>query len=569
MPPNNNFAIIHRTIQIIRPALWHLFGLSIFINLLVLTLPLYMLQLFERVVMTGHVDTLIWLTAMAVAATVIHAGLDGIRSLALGRIGALLTDRLKPDLIQAALGGQDRGIDVGTRPAEEAELIRAVVTGPAVMALFDLPWFPIFAMVIWIVHPVLGMIAVAGAAMLLALALMTDRFMTACFQQTQSKEANRTRLLSAAMTAAPSILALAMTPRLLGTWQADDAPQARRAGMADDVNSGMTALIRGLRVLIQIAILGGGIYLVTHQSLSAAAVIAVSILLGRALAPVDALVMGWRQLRRARDAIRHMAALLDRPPAPVPVPGDALPPLTGALRVDGLAYAPPGTRRLVLNQIGFSVPAGTCLAVVGPAGAGKSMLCDVVAGVRTAMAGTIRMDGLDLVRWPETIRARVIGYARMQPDLLPVSISANIARLASDTGPDPGTDPGTAVAEAARLAGIHDAVMALPDGYHTRIGSGGAPLSAALQQGVALARALYGRPSLLILDGLNPALGLAGERRQADALAVARKWGATVLIATTSETLVRTADQVLSLQAGRVTFLGTPADLEGHRERRA
>lgn len=565
----------------IRPVLAHITGISVFINILVLTIPIYMMQIFDRVVSTGHVETLLFLSLMAVVALVVHAALDVLRGLALNRAGAMVVDSLKPDLARAALYGPGRGLDLGSRATEDVDMLRAVITSPAFTALFDLPWLPVFIVAIWFVHPVLGATAIVGATVLVLVALAADRLARAFTQGQNQLDAGRSRLLSHAVTASPSVLASALELHLLSLWWGEDTKQSKQRYRGDDIASASSSIIRGVRMLIQIAALGSGVYLVIQNEMSPASVMAISILLGRALAPVDALVGGWRQLSRAREAVDHMTLLIDH----VPDTQDdvVLSPIKGELRLEGVSCALPGSRRMLLHQVGLIFPAGACIAVTGGTGAGKSTLCEIIARVRPVTSGRVRLDGTDLSDWPAEALAGSIGYARSKSDLLPVSISANISRLVtlSDSAnqkevaelekkdAEAPSSTNSRIAEAARLAGVHDLILALPDGYATLIGSDGAPLSSGLQQGIALARAVYGRPKLLILDDLNLGYSSSGQVAILRVLIAARAWGTMVIFTMVNERLIQAANLVASLDQGKLSFIGTLADFETRRRDRA
>lgn len=538
-------------------------GFSLGLNLLMLTLPVYMIQVFDRVLPTRHGSTLVFLTAIAAGAVVTYGLLEMVRARMLGRIAGWAADNLKEDTLAAALRARGRGLDLGKRPLEELDMLRGLLAGPAVAALFDLPAVPLFVAVIWMLHPALGATALAAALGMAALAVAGNRAAQRRTAAARPAEAEAERLAGALAGSPETVLALSLQATGLTRWRTlSDAAAALRQ-RADDLTAAQGALTRAVRLFVQIAVVGLGAWLAIHDTLSMGAIPAVSILLGRALAPVDVLVGSWRQISHARTAVAMLNEVLRHAPPPaVPL---GFPQGGAALTCRGLTVqAPPppgapgkvtagGGGRVLLRAISFHLEPGETLAVVGPSGAGKTTLCRALLGVLPPLTGSVRFGGADLAQGRSGAAALAVGSLPQRLEFLPGSVRQTIARFSGD-----GEEDDAAILRAAQRAGVHEAILALPDGYHTVLAADGAPLAAGHAHLVGLARALFGEPRLLVLDEPNMGLDGEGAAALARALAEARTWGATVVIATHTPALVARADKVLALRAGQTVSFGPP-----------
>lgn len=541
-------------------------GFSLGLNLLMLTLPVYMIQVFDRVLPTRHGSTLVFLTIIAAGAVVTYGLLEMVRARMLGRIAGWAADHLKEDTLAAALRARGRGLDLGKRPLEELDMLRGLLAGPAVAALFDLPAVPLFIAVIWMLHPALGATALCAALGMAALAVAGNRVAQRRAAATRPAEAEADRLAGAMTGHAETVLALSLQATGLARWRSLSDGAAALRQQTDDLTAAQSALTRAVRLFVQIAMVGLGAWLAIHDALSMGAIPAVSILLGRALAPVDVLVGSWRQISHARTAVAMLDEVLRHTPPPAaplgfPLDGSAL--ACRGLTVQapsppgGAGKSAPGGGRVLLRNVSFHLEPGETLAVVGPSGAGKTTLCRALSGVLPPLAGSVRFGGADLAQNRSGAAALAVGSLPQRLEFLPGSVRDTIARFSGDgAGTQDAED--AAILRAAQRAGVHEAILALPEGYHTVLAADGAPLAAGHAQLVGLARALFGEPRLLVLD--EPNMGLDGEGAAAltRALAEAKAWGATIILATHTPALVARADKVLSLRAGQAVSFGPP-----------
>ena len=521
-------------------------ALSFAVNLLLLVPALFMLQVFDRVLTSGSRETLAVLLLGAGIALALMFVLDHLRSRLQGVAGGLLAESLLPRVARRVLATRARSaLPVDSESLRDVASLRGLFSAQALLAVFDAPWVVIYVAVIWLAHPVLGMAAVVAALLMLCVALLNDRLTRKNIETLQREASASQRQLEAAMVNAEVAEVMGMAPALLARWarsnadvQALQAPTAQRS-------VAMAALTRTLRQAIQVAMLGVGAYLVITQVASAGVMVATTILLSRALAPVEQLVAGWKVLAEGRAAYRRLSALFAANPeastvTPLPAP-------LGALRAEALVWRPPGREQAVLAGVSLDLAAGQSLAVTGPSGAGKSTLLRLLVGLWVPAAGTVRLDGADVAAWPRDALGPHIGYVPQDVALFKGTVAENIARL-QEGSPE-------AVVAAAQAAGVHELVLGLPQGYDTPVEAGSALLSPGQRQRIALARALYGAPRLLVLDEPNSNLDGAGEQALADVLAALRG-RVTVVVVTHRTTLLAAIDKLLVLEGGRVRHFG-------------
>jgi PrtD family type I secretion system ABC transporter len=538
---------LEQALRELRPGFALLVVFSCGINLLILASPLYMWQIYDRVLASGRVETLVFLTLITAAALLALGALDAVRGHILGRMGRWLDRRLTPDLITASLRRTLRGEAAGGQALRDLATVRNVLAGPGVSALLDAPWAPAFIVIIALMHPLLGLVAVGAALALLAVAVVNEAASRRPLQDAAQRSIRAMQRAEVAIRNADVVLAMGMRRDFIRRWSALNEEALALQLKAGDRNATLVGLSKFLRMLVQVLILGVGAWLVLQNDLTAGGMIAASILLGRALAPIEQSIAAWKSLVAARDARDRLSALFARlPPEPL---GMRLPTPLGRLSCEQVVYAPPGRLEPVLRGVSFAVEPGTGLGIVGPSAAGKSTLCKILVGTWQPTRGSARLDGADLFAWNADLVGRHIGYLPQDVELFAGTVAENIARLGADPDPD-------AVVAAAQAAGVHEMILALPQGYDTEIGEAGGHLSGGQRQRIGLARALYGRPRVVVLDEPNASLDGDGETALLRALFTAKAWGATVVIVAHQPRILAPVDQLLLLRQGAVEAFG-------------
>jgi PrtD family type I secretion system ABC transporter len=525
---------------------------SLAINLLLLAPPLYMLQVFDRVLTSRSRETLLVLTVAAAGALVLMACLEVLRSRLLAAAGSALDRRLGPRVIEGLLAQaahlSGTAYQNGLR---DVAALRNFLGGSGIITLFDAPWLPLFLAIIFLFHPVLGAIATAGAALMALLAYLNEKLTREGLERAQAQARRAGRFIDSSLRNAEVVAALGMLPAVTGRWaELNDGAltEQLRAGRRGARLAGCT---RFTRQAIQVAMLAAGAFLVIAQDASAGVMIAVTILLGRALAPVEQLVAGWRSLVEARAAWRRLAELLgERPQAD---PATELPAPAGTLQVEQAAFAFKNGPRPILRGVSFTLAPGQALGVVGPSASGKSTLARLIVGVWRPVSGTVRLDGAEVAGWPRGQRGRHVGYLPQDVELFGGTVAENIARL--------GEPDSAAVVRAAQRAQVHELILRLPNGYDTDIGEGGQALSPGQRQRIGLARALYGMPRLVVLDEPNANLDHEGEQALVRALQGLKQAGVTVVVIAHRPSLLRGVDRMLVLRDGVVEACGARAEI--------
>lgn len=522
------------------------------INLLYLSSPLYLTQVYNRVLSSQSLPTLVALTGLLAFALAVMGLLDGIRARLLGRLGMRLDRLLAHRLLAASVARASR--PEGARSSQalrDLDQVRAVIASPAIHFLFDAPWTPLFFAMLFLVHPLLGATAAGGTLVILTVAVLnewTTRRRIARATETATRSYAFTESL---VRHAEVIRAMGMQGDVARRWDADRDAMLLDQGRAGDRNTAATAAIRFLRLLLQAAMLGVGAWLALDHTILPATIFAASIIMARALAPVEQAVASWRQFGGGAQALKRLDALLKEEPAP---PARMRVSPTGAgLVAEKLGYALPGGRPL-LREVSFDLPRGELLGVVGPSGAGKSTLVKLVVGALAPSAGRLRFGGVPLDPSADPALGRRIGYLPQEAGLFPGTIRDNIARFRADAADE-------AVVEAAERAGVHALILDLPGGYDTRLGEGGSGLSGGQRQRVGLARALFGEPSLVVLDEPNANLDAAGEAALMQAIAGLHQRGASVLVVAHRPDIVSAADRILAIERGTVSAFGRRTDL--------
>jgi PrtD family type I secretion system ABC transporter len=544
----------------LRPLMFAIAAFSFVINLLFLVPAFFTLQVFDRVISTNSSDTLLVLLVGTGVALLILMFLDYVRTRLQNVVGNLVDEQLSPPVVNAIVGRAARAPG-GARVdgIRDVAALRAMFSANGLIALFDTPWVVIYVAVIWMFHPALGMGAAVSAVLMLGLAWANDRLSRDALENLQKEGRRASHYVESSLRNAEVLQALGMTQRLLARWR---GLQNRIAGLQTSASRrtvAFTTLTKTMRQAIQILMLSLGAWLVLSQEASGGIMIATSILLGKAVQPVEQLVGSWRVLIEARAAYGRLAELSrDFPNNEQRV---SMPAPEGRLTAEGLSFRLPGSDSMVLASIAFTLAPGEALAIVGPSAAGKSTLARLLTGIWAPTTGRVRLDGVDMAYWPREELGPHIGYVPQDVELFDGTVADNIARLDKVDS--------EAVVAAAQLANAHELILTLPQGYDTPVGEQGSRLSPGQRQRIALARAVYGKPQLVVLDEPNSNLDGAGEIALAHAMGALRNAGVTTVVITHRPALIAHVDKIMVLGAGRIQQFGPAAEVMKDMQRQA
>ncbi|MFW3896133.1 type I secretion system permease/ATPase [Pseudomonas bharatica] len=517
------------------------------INLLMLAPALYMLQVYDRVLSSGNEMTLLMLSLMVVGLFVFMGLLEWVRSLVVIRLGTQMDLGLNPRVFQAAYEASLAG-SKGAAGQVLADLtsLRQFATGQALFAFFDAPWFPVYLAVMFLFSPWLGLMALAGALLLIALACLNERLTQKPFADAGRLSQQAGAQASGNLRNAEAMEAMGMLDAVRQRWTVLHHGFLGLQNHGSERAAAVAAVSRSLRLTLQSLVLGLGAWLALEKQVSPGMMVAGSILMGRVLAPIDQLIAVWRQWGSARQAYVRLTELLQaRPPRPDGMP---LPAPSGRLCVEQVTALLPGTRKPCLSNLAFALEPGDSLGIIGASGSGKSTLARLLVGAANPFDGKVRLDGADLQRWDKSLLGQHIGYLPQDVQLFAGSIAENIARL--------GEVDADAVVAAAQLAGVHDMILKLPAGYDTVLGEGGSGLSGGQRQRIGLARALYRLPALIVLDEPNSNLDEAGEQALLAAVAKVREARRTLILITHKPALLSGLEKLLVLQNGQLQAFG-------------
>jgi ATP-binding cassette subfamily C protein/ATP-binding cassette subfamily C exporter for protease/lipase/ATP-binding cassette subfamily C protein EexD len=521
---------------------------SLVMNALMLAMPLYMLQVYDRVLGTGRVETLVVLTVMAVAALLILGVLDMLRSALMVRLGRWVNARLAPVLLTSSVRARLHGDEAGAQPLRDLAAIQSFIGGQGLTFLFDTPMVPLFVTLAWLLHPKLGLLALGAAVLLFVLSVINDRLTRKPLLEANVAQIRANLQAETAIRNAEVVRAMGMLPTMVERWRTVNERTLEAAQRSSERSGAIVGLTKSLRFIVQVAVLGLGALLVLDGELTPGSMIACSILISRALAPVEAAMTAWKVFTAARIAYgRLKARLVTLPPE---VERTRLPVPLGRLEVERASFALPGNGgpRALLKQISLTVEPGEVLAVVGPSAAGKSTLCRLLVGLLQPTSGKVRLDGAELKLWDPDLLGRYIGYLPQDVELFAGTVGDNIARMTDGSDED--------VVAAAHLANAHEMILNLPEGYDTEIGDAGAKLSGGQRQRIGLARAVYGNPVLIVLDEPNANLDQTGEAALAGAVNELKGRGAAMVIIGHRPSTLAHADKVLVLNDGRPAMYG-------------
>ncbi|MER9300485.1 type I secretion system permease/ATPase [Mesorhizobium sp. M0621] len=529
----------------IRPLIWFSGG----INVLMLTGAFYMLQVYHRVLGSHSLETLVMLSLMAAAALGTLAGLEVVRGRLLAKVGSWMNARLGPVLLTASVEyAASAPGQINARPLRDLDQVRNFLTSPSIFPILDAPWAPIFFAAIFLMHPWLGWLALCGGLVLFALALLNEYITRKPLTEATSAQSRAYTQAEAAIRNAEVVQAMGMLKPLLEGWKAHQDEANKGQVLAANRGGVIAAIARCHRLALQMAILGLGAYLALKNEASPGIMISASILMGRALAPVEQAIATWKATVGARAAYRRLTAVAGQRQEATPVL--PLPRPKGRFEADNLVLARQGGEP-ILKGVSFQLKPGEAMALIGPSGAGKTSLARILAGAWRPTGGRALLDGMSVVEWAAEDRGRHVGYLPQDIELFAGTVSENIARFAS-------LNPAVFnnVVKAAQLAGVHELIKGLPKGYATEIGEGGAALSGGQRQRIGLARALYGEPAFLILDEPNSNLDQEGEQALATAIGGLKAAGTTLILISHRPSILEKVDKVLVLSHGAQDLFG-------------
>jgi ATP-binding cassette subfamily C protein len=523
--------------------------MSCMINILYLTGSFFMLEVYDRVLPSRSVPTLVGLIILAGGLYVAQGILDLLRGRILVRIGSSLDEALSPRVFQTVVrlpliaGGHNEGL----QPLRDLDNVRSFLSGMGPSALFDLPWLPLYLAICFAFHPMIGVTALVGAVLLVGLTILTEIMTREPAREANGLAARRSGIASASRRNAEVVVAMGMAGRLTQRWR--EANETYLAGnqRTSDVAGGLGAIAKVMRMILQSAVLGVGAYLVINQEATAGIIIAGSILSARALAPVDLAIAHWKGFVTARQSWHRLNGLLYALPDQAAVTQLQNP--SQKLTIEGVSIAPPGEQKITVSDITFALAAGNGLGIIGPSGSGKSSLLRALVGVWKPVRGHVRLDAAALDQWAPDDLGRHIGYLPQDVELFAGSIADNICRFDPDAKDDD-------IITAARQAGVHDLIVGMREGYDTQVGDHGGVLSAGQAQRIALARALYGDPFLIVLDEPNSNLDTEGDEALTKAVRAARTRGAIVIVVAHRPIGIEGVDMLLVLKDGRMQAFG-------------
>ena len=520
---------------------------SFFLNLLVLASPIFSLQLFDRVLPSRSFSTLVFLTIFTTVAIVALGALDALRTQAMNRIGRWWDEQMRPRVLAASVNASVHSGRPVSNGLHDLQTVRGYIASTAPLPIFDAPWVPLFIAVLALLHPYLGLLAFGTGLVLFALAVVNDLITRKALAGISEAQLNLNAAASQALRNADTIQALGMHTALTDRYLSYNRIIQDALQSSGDSASIIGGFAKFIRIFAQIAVMAVGAWLVLHNQLSSGGMIAASIVLGRALAPIEQAIGAWRSYLGAREAYGRLKDLLSQ------MEGEAgevvnLPSVRGDVSVENLTYLPPNSMKPIIRGISFEAPAGSVIAVIGPSAAGKSTFCRLLVGALKPSAGHVRLDNGELHRWSRDHIGLHLGYLPQNVELFAGTVKENIARL--------GDVDIEELTRAALLAGCHDMILRLPKGYETDIGDGGAYLSGGQRQRIGLARAIYRSPRLVVLDEPDSHLDELGVHALVNAIGELKQAGSTVIIVTHRQALIRPANKMMLLSSGKIEMYG-------------
>ncbi len=524
---------------------------SALLNLLYLAPTIYMLQVYGRALPSRGLETLLFITLIFLLATITLSLLDWVRSRLLVRASVRLDRLVSPRVVSALLARRDGATN--SQSLRDFDTLRTTLTGPGVLALFDAPWTPIYIVICFIIHPLLGSFALLGSLVLLVIAYFNERSVKGPVERANATGSRAYASLDHSASAGGTARALGMQRAMVRRHMVDRERSIHAAAAASFASGGFFTLTKFARLTMQSLALRLGAFLAIQQKVSPGEIFAASLLVTRALAPIKQIVGAWRNLVQARAAWGSLKTLFAATPnAP---PRTLLPTPTGRMSVEAVSVLTAARDRVLVSDVSFTLEPGEILGVIGPSGAGKSTLVKALAGAMAYGRGAVRFDGADLAEWNEEQIGRHIGYCPQEPTLFAGSIKENIARFRNYLG-EPAEELDAAVIRAAKACGAHETIVRLPEAYDTRLGLGGSGLSAGQAQRVAMARAFFGEPRVLIMDEPNAHLDAGGEQDFLNALMSVKRQGLSVIIVAHRASVLSAIDRLMLMREGRMEMVG-------------
>ncbi len=530
---------------------------SFAVNLLMLTMPIFMFQVFDRVLASRSMSTLFLLLLMAGLALGVQAALDAVRAFSFVRISGWIDRRVGPMLLSSIIvDALDRGKQPNSNPLRSLGTLRMFLTGPGMLTMLDVPWVPIFLVLIFIVNPAMGWAAVCGAVVMFVLGVMNDRLTRSALNEAQEYSSKAFQAAESAVRNAAVVESMGMRRNILNRWHKENEQVLSLQSKASDRAAVFQAISKSARMLIQMVIMSVAVTQIIdpNTAMTPGMMIACVLILGRALQPVEAGISQARPLIEAIGAYRIVEETLRN--AQSRIQRMELPPPEGHIVVENVGFQPPGVPKPILQRIAFDVHPGEALGIIGPSAAGKSTLARLLVGVEKPTVGHVRIDGADAYDWNADQLGRHVGFMPQDSELFAGTVADNVARLAD------GADPNEII-KASKAAGLHDMVLRFPEGYDTQIGNAGAILSGGQRQRVALARALFGDPKIVVLDEPNASLDASGDDALMSAIAALKAAGTTVVMVTHRPQSLIHMDKVLILQNGMIQKYGPRDEILG------
>jgi len=544
---------LQKTIELSKVSFLSIFIFSAAINFLMLALPIYTLQVLDRVVSSNSIETLVMLTIVIMGLFVAFTFFSYIRSATLILIGKWFDRKIGEDLLSSSIATSSimPGIS-GSQNLRDMNTLKSFLTGAGVTSIADAPWAIIFIVVLYMINFWPATIALGGGILLFLLAILNEKIVSKGMREANEKNIRNLHYVEASTRNSEVIEAMGMTSAVSALWMKNNKEVLDTQTISSSRSALITSLAKFIRMVLQIAIMAVGALLVINQELSVGGIIACSILSGRALAPFEGAIASWQGIRNAKDAYIRLNKAIDATPQRQQAMN--LPTPEGHLSVEKVVYAPPGSQAPILKGIGFQLVAGDSLGMIGPSAAGKSTLAKLIVGVYKANSGEVRLDGADVYTWNRDDFGQHVGYLPQDVELFNASIRDNIARLREDANDED-------IINAAKMCGAHDLILRLPNGYDTVIGVGGNKLSAGQRQRIGLARAFFGNPKLVVLDEPNSNLDDVGESALATTLKNAKAKNITVIVIAHRPSILNFVDKVLVLRDGMVGEFGTSQEI--------